>query len=175
MRHPLLPIGSLLAGALIFNACVKPPPVLRGGPFAEIAVIDAQQRDLNGQRVRWGGRIASVETHEQDTCFEIVSRPLDREARPQRTDRSDGRFLACAAGFLDPEVYAPKRELTVIGTIESMVTRPIGEREYHYPSLQAEHVYLWPKRVPPPPYYYDPWFWPYGGSVIVVSPQPHHH
>jgi outer membrane lipoprotein len=113
-----------------------------------------------------------------DTCFEIVRRPLDATARPRATDESDGRFIACATGFYDPAIYAEDRELTVVGTIVPPVSRPIGDYEYRYPRLAAEVVYLWEERAYPVyapypygpyygPWYYDPFwdpFW-FGGGI----------
>ncbi|HVO26584.1 MAG TPA: Slp family lipoprotein [Candidatus Margulisiibacteriota bacterium] len=153
----------LLLVACALGACAQPPPMLSGGPFSEVSVLDAQARDLTGQRVRWGGSIVATTPEKDETCFEIVSRPLDREARPRRTDESDGRFLACAQGFFDPAVYAAGREATVVGTLETTTVGKIGEYDYRYPRVAAEHVFLWPKREPVEAYYvYGPWpdgFW----------------
>jgi len=153
-------------------ACVKPPAMLSGGAFSEATVEEAQARDLTGQRVRWGGSIVATDPGKDETCFELVGRPLDREARPRQTDQSDGRFLACAGGFFDPAVYAEGREISVVGTLQATTVRKIGEYEYRYPHVLAENVYLWPKREPLPAYYYNgpwagpPWYsiwgpWPY--------------
>jgi outer membrane lipoprotein len=145
----------------VLAACATPPPVLSGGTFAELTVQDAQARDLTGQRVRWGGSIVATKPEKDQTCFEVVSRPLDREARPRRTDESDGRFLACAAGFFDPAVYSAGREISVVGTLQAPTVGKIGDYEYRYPRVAAEHVFLWPKReVVQASYYYDPWLTP---------------
>jgi len=146
----------------VLAACATPPPVLSGGSFAELTVQDAQARDLTGQRVRWGGGIVVTTPEKDETCFEVVSRPLDREARPRRTDESDGRFLACAAGFFDPAVYSAGREISVVGTLQGLAVRKIGDYEYRYPRIAAENVFLWPKREVVQAYYYsDPWVNPF--------------
>ena len=151
----------------VLGACATPPAVLSRGTFAEVTVQGAQATDLSGQRVRWGGSIVVTTPEKDQTCFEVVSRPLDRRARPRLTDQSDGRFLACAPGFFDPAVYAAGREITVVGSLQTSTMRQIGEYEYRYPRVAAEEVFLWPKREPIPPYYfygppYGPWpdpFW----------------
>ena len=104
-----------------------------------------------------------VTTPEKDqTCFEVVSRPLDREARPRLTDESAGRFLACAAGFFDPAVYSAGRDISVVGTLQAPAVGKIGDYEYRYPRVAAEHVFLWPKREAVQAYYYyDPWLNPF--------------
>lgn len=142
---------------LMLSACVTPPAPLAGGPFEEITVAQAQGGDLEGQRVRWGGEIASTTTGKDDTCFEVVGRPLDKEARPRHTDQTEGRFIACVSGFYDPAVYEKGRELTVIGTLQASTVSKIGEYEYRYPRVAAETVYLWPKRPPYSYVYYGPW------------------
>ncbi|HVO22942.1 MAG TPA: Slp family lipoprotein [Candidatus Margulisiibacteriota bacterium] len=170
-------IAILLAVMMLLSACAAPPAPLAGS-FQEITVQQAQQQDLTGQRVRWGGMIVRVTPGQNDTCFEIVSRPLDRAARPRWTDQSSGRFLACAQGFYDPAVYGAGRELTVVGTVQPSVVREIGQYDYRYPQVSVEQLYLWPQRAPnegyyaPPPgtfgypewweSYYGPYYGPYG-------------
>jgi outer membrane lipoprotein len=166
-RWPLYILPCVLA------ACATPPAILSGGVFSEVTVQDAQARDLTGQRVRWGGTIVSTKPETNETCFEVVSHPLDRQARPRLTDESDGRFLACAAGFFDPAVYAPGREITVVGSLQAPTTGKIGDYEYRFPRVSAEHVYLWAKREEAQPYYYyDPWFAPYW-YYPVWRPRPY--
>jgi outer membrane lipoprotein len=160
----------LRAAALTLSACATPPASLSGA-FADITVAQAQRQDLVGQRVRWGGEIVSTKPEKSRTCFEVVSRPLDRAARPRRTDQSDGRFVACAAGFYDPAVYAPHRELTVVGTLEASTSGKIGEYEYRCPQVQAEHVYLWSRRHVEGGDYYDPWLYdPWFYNPWVAGP-----
>ena len=147
---------------LILSACATEPPArLSGGPFANITPGLAQTRDIVGSRVRWGGTLAEVLPGKSETCFQVVSRPLDSAARPEEGDRTEGRFIACAAGFYDPAVYASGREVTVIGTVQIPQLGRIGGYAYRFPRVSAVEVYLWPRREPvyyPPPYYYSP-FW----------------
>jgi outer membrane lipoprotein len=155
-------LSCVLPGLLLLAACATPPPVLSGSAFSEVTLQEAQGRGLSGERVRWGGTIVSTTPGKDETCFEILSRPLDREARPRRTDQSDGRFVACARAFFDPAVYAPGREVTVIGTLQTPTVGKIGEYEYRFPRVAAETVFLWPEREAVQAYYYyDPWPGPY--------------
>ena len=101
--------------ALVLVGC-GPPAALRNGPFEPIAVVAARAGSHEGARVRWGGTIVRATPEAEETCLEVVSRPLNLRARPLHVDDSDGRFLACVAGFLDPAVYAPGRMVTVVGT-----------------------------------------------------------
>ena len=103
--------------------CATVPKPLAVGAFAEVTPNAAQNDNLIGQRVRWGGSIANTEPGKNETCIEIVSHPLDSNARPLDTDMTWGRFIACAPDFYDPEVYAKGREVTVIGNIQGTTVR----------------------------------------------------
>jgi outer membrane lipoprotein len=139
-----------------------------------------------GSRVRWGGHIIQTEPQERETCFFVLAEPLDSQGRPERDEQSRGRFVACKEGFYDPEVYAKGRDLTVTGTVNGSETRKVGQFDYNYPRVNADVVYLWPKRpmYTPAPYpYYDPFFNPFYDPfwgpmwfpprvIVVPSPPP---
>lgn len=150
------------------GACATVPAPLTQGVFARMTPLEGRGPDAVGQTVRWGGEIVTTLPGKDETCFEVVSRPLDSEARPKQTDRSEGRFIACAMGFYDPAVYAAGREMTVVGTVQPSVVRNIGEYPYRFPRVKASQVYLWPKREPErwapgyDPFWGYPWGpWPY--------------
>lgn len=154
-------IAGVAVLASLIGGCVRPPVGLRG-PVDDVSVAAVQQSGAEGRRVRWGGTIVAVTPRAEETCFEIVSRPLDAAARPRDVDETAGRFVGCAAGFYDPAVYDSGRELTVIGTVEELVEGEIGERSYRFPRVHIDQLYLWPKRglvVYRP--IYDPFWYPY--------------
>src|SRR5690606_40498409 len=91
-----------------------------------------------------------------------------------RSDDTNGRFIACRAGFYDPAVFEKNREVTFTGRIEGYETRRIGEYDYRFPRIAADVVYLWPRRedeyryhhhhhyhrpFPPPPWRWWGWWW----------------
>jgi outer membrane lipoprotein len=169
----------VLALAFLTAGCARPPHVLRGS-FAPLSPRDVQARGAVEERVRWGGKIVNTTPGKDQTCFEILSKPLDGAARPVDTDETYGRFVACAPGFYDPAVYAPGREVTVVGTVAEPMTRTVGDYEYKFPVVKAETVYLWRKREERM-VYYDPWddpfwgpypFWGWGGGGFVAVPVP---
>jgi outer membrane lipoprotein len=126
-------------------ACARPPTPLRG-EFAAVTVADARAHPPVGERARWGGEIIRTAPGADRTCFEVVDHPLDRAARPRRTEESSGRFVACARGFYDPAVWQPGREMTAVGTVAGTTSSAVGEAEYRAPRLDAAAVYLWPVR-----------------------------
>jgi len=168
---------ALVVATLV--GCVRPPVPLQG-EFPPTTVSEVQLSTEAGAHVRWGGKIASVESRAEETCFEIVSAPLDRAARPRiDRDATYGRFLACNPSFFDPAIFAAGRVLTVVGTVRSVDAGTVGDRHYRFPVVQADVVFLWP--VEPEParvIYYSPWvgwgypFGFYGGYGYYYH---HHH
>jgi len=172
---------------LAMSGCAIVPAPIAGKDFVALTPQQAAAQNAHGARVRWGGEIIKVEPKRDETCFEILSRSLFADARPNRRDESDGRFLACGRGFYDPEIYKPGRDLTVTGQVAGTEKRLVGEHDYAYARVDAEAVYLWPKRVYAQPYYgpwgpafYDPFWGPFGGPYwwsppVIVVPAPVHH
>jgi outer membrane lipoprotein len=136
---------AALALALAIGGCASIPKPLQGN-FAPMDPDAATQHDATGQNVRWGGTIAAVESLSGETCFQLVGRPLSDEARPIRSDRSEGRFLACRQGFYEPQVFAQGRIITVTGHVVGYETRKVGEFDYRQPKVAADVIYLWPRR-----------------------------
>ncbi len=154
----------LVVAAVLLAGCPRPPAPL-SGEFPPTTVADARSEDYSGGRVRWGGVIVETMPGKDATCFQVVALMLDSRARPRPNDNSAGRFVACASGFWDPSIYAPKREVTVVGTIDGSVSEKIGDYDYTFPHVAAEVVYLWPERTyAQPAYYGGPYYWgPYWG------------
>ena len=146
--------------------CATTPKPL-AGEFSGVTPDQAREGDVAGQRVRWGGEIVEVRPLENRTCLEIMSRDLGSSARPRETDSTQGRFIACKPGFIDPAAFKPGREVTVVGNVAGVDSGKIGEFEYRFPRVTADTVYLWPERREyddrhyyHSPFFYDPW-WPY--------------
>ncbi len=160
--------------ALALAGCATAPKPLQG-EFAPVLPVDASAAQRVGDSVRWGGTLVSVTPASNETCFEVLGRDLNESARPRRADdTSAGRFLACRAGFYDPAIFAPDREVTVTGRIDGYESRRIGEYDYRYPRVAADVVYLWPERRDDEYYRYADPFWPsyrpfwWGGYYIPV-------
>lgn len=187
------PRGLLAVLALGLASCASVPTQLRG-EFPESTPKDAVNAQPTGAEVRWGGEIITTEPQVDETCFEILGRKLDINARPRLRNESQGRFIACGDGFFDPEVYARGREVTVIGRYTDTETGKVGEFDYVYPHIDADTIYLWPERtyysrVYGGPYYDPFWYggfsWGYGfgpywgpgfgGPPVIIVPGGGHH
>lgn len=168
---------SLLAAALVLAGCATAPKPLQGDYAAALPEATAAPAG----KVRWGGEVIRVDTDADRSCFEVLARPLDGRARPQRGDHNGGRFLACRKGFYDPAVFTPGREITVVGQVDGSELRKVGDYDYRYPRVAADVIYLW--NEPRRDYYADPWFhawdpfWyrPFGPPRIVIRTPHHHH
>ncbi len=139
----LLPLAGLV---LLLGACASQPKPLQGA-YLELTPHDAAQGDRTGTPVRWGGRIVQVEPRPDATCFEMIATRLTVTGRPYwASDDTNGRFIACRAGFYDPAVFEKNREVTFTGRIAGYDNRRIGEYDYRFPRVDADVVYLWPVR-----------------------------
>ena len=132
---------------LALSACATAPKPLQG-QFSLVSPRDSVATQQVGTPVRWGGRIIETKPGQGETCFQMIARPLTGTGRPSSTssDASDGRFIACRAGFYDPAVFEVNREVTFTGRVEGYENRRIGEYDYRFPRVAADVVYLWPKR-----------------------------
>ncbi|OFC62060.1 Slp family lipoprotein [Acidithiobacillus caldus] len=139
-------IGVVLAGSI--SACATMSPI--AGNFPPITPRQSQTGAENGKVVRWGGTIIHTQPEASQTCFQVLAFRLNSEGRPEtgRGESDQGRFLACAPGFYDPELYSAGREVSFIGTITGVQTMKVGGFDYPYPKLEASRVYLWPLRPP---------------------------
>ena len=131
---------------LLLAACASQPKPLQGA-FVEITPHAAMETDQTNAMVRWGGRIVQVEPRANVTCFEMISTRLTATGRPYwSSDDTNGRFIACRAGFYDPAVFEVNREVTFTGRLAGHESRSIGGYSYRFPLVDADVVYLWPKR-----------------------------
>ena len=162
---------------LALSACARPPLDV-AGEFSMTTVRDAQIAERPGERVRWGGTIVETRPQRDETCIEIVSLPLDRRARPHQTDQTFGRFLGCASGFYDPEIYARGRDVTVVGTIEGTRSGKVDDYDYLFPVVRAEAIHLWPEHADERDVYYgvgpywSPFYWGWWESPPYSSRPP---
>ena len=165
---------GLLLLTLLLSACAsKVPQAIREAPAdsPSLQQLRSQDSDYLGRQTRLGGTIIHTENREDATWLTVLGLPLYSDGAPRLTDDSAGRFIAIVPEFLDPQVYAPDRQVTITGTVLHTEAGKVGEYTYSYPVVQADAWYLWPTRTNVPygypsplwhdPWYYDPWY-PYG-------------
>lgn len=170
---------------LALSACTTVPEQIQG-TFQEISPARVEP-GVFGSDVRWGGTIVSTSVKGDKTCFEVLSRELDKYLRPKLEDSTAGRFIACKPGFHDPMVFSSGREVTVTGKIQSIEVRKLEEFDYRYPVMAVDDLVLWQKRRVVMRYrgysdpFYGPWYghrgWGYwggwGGYPYYRGPYPY--
>jgi len=142
-----LALGLAVSLVLLGCASVVPGDFQAGADRGlTLAEIWARPEASRGRTVILGGEILQVTPKPSETEVEVLERPLGRQDRPEQTDASQGRFLVVMDGFLDPAVYRAGREVTVVGEVEGVTARPIGEVMYTFPLLRGRYLHLWPLR-----------------------------
>lgn len=162
-------VAAGCAAAFALSACTTVPEQIQGD-FAEISPARVDPSTF-GSQVRWGGVIMNTETRDNKTCFEVLSRRLDKYLRPTQEDYTAGRYIACKDGFRDPAVFTKGREITTTGEIRNIEMRELEEFNYRYPVIDVDSLVLWEKRrnvvvyrgYNDPWHYRYPWGYPYGG------------
>jgi outer membrane lipoprotein len=104
-------------------------------------IIQAPQK-YKGKMVYWGGTIINTLNTALGTQIEVIQKALDSRKFPRKTDQSGGRFIAVYPRHLDPAIYAPQRDIVIVGKISGTKSKTLGETEYHYPLIAAEDVQL---------------------------------
>ena len=133
--------STLLIAVILLSGCAGGvPAAIKDSPVSSASVSEAQQseRRFVGAQVRWGGTILSVRNREATTEIEILSRPTDTSGEPDAEGDGQGRFIAEVRGFLDPAEFPKDRLLTVVGTLDRVETRPVGDYPYRFPIVDAK-------------------------------------
>lgn len=97
-----------------------------------------------GETVIWGGEIVEVINRAESTELVVVSRPLDRADRPRLEAEGGVRFVAVYPGFLEPVTHAPGRFVTLLGAVDGIEQRHVGEFPVRHPVLAVDQLHLWP-------------------------------
>ena len=163
MKRLIQSSSPIILALLLMSGCTTIPEQLKG-EYSPLTPDQTTDKDLQTP-IRWGGVILETRPEDNYTCFEILSRELEKSMRPENTDQAHGRFIACKPGFYDPEVFEKEREVTLTGKIIHIDVRKVGEFDYHFPVVDIEFMSLWPKRRPRVYYNYfgpyDPFYWHY--------------
>jgi outer membrane lipoprotein len=154
-----------LFGLLIFGVwrctVVSPEVKEEALPPIPLRVLIGDVQKYMGDTVIVGGHVVSVDNKADHTEIVAVQSPLGVGQRPKTKDLSQGRLVMIYKGFLDPEVYAKDREITIGGKIigsSALVKNPA----FPYLKLEIRDIHLWAKEEPRDPYWYDdPFYYPY--------------
>jgi len=102
----------------------------------------AHPAQYEGKTVMLGGVIIQTKVLEDGSEIVALEKPLDQQGRPRDTDLSRGRFIVHHPDQLDPAIFSPWREITVVGVVTGYETRKLDEAEFTYLTLDAKAVYI---------------------------------
>lgn len=115
-------------------------------PSLTFSKIIEQPDSHQGAVVLLGGEVLSATRLTEGTRVEILQIPLDSSEEPglDRTT-SQGRFLAIESSFLDPATLPPNTRVTLVGEVTGGTHANLDEMEYHYPTVNIQHLHVWPE------------------------------
>jgi outer membrane lipoprotein len=117
-----------------------------------------------GDTVILGGYILETKNQGDESVIKVLQVPLGVGEEPKSKDASQGRFIVSHKGFLDPEVYAKDRKITVAGRVMGTVVERIDALAHPYLKVKSREIYLWPEAEyywAPYRFYHDLWYYWY--------------
>jgi outer membrane lipoprotein len=138
----------ILLLAFFTSGCATTPSFDTSGVNLKLTPSLASKESSNdiGQKVIWGGMILSSVNLADTTQIEVLAYPLDDDDYlPNPNAKPLGRFLLRQAGYLETKEYEEGRYVTVQGRISEIQQGRIGEKDYPYPVVESEQLFLWPK------------------------------
>ena len=161
---PLFRLAGVTVLAVWLTGCATAQPVQPndGLVVSDISPDEVRQSGATGSVVRWGGTITGISNLEDGTTsIELVSRPLHKGGRPIHNDKTEGRFIAETADFLDPAIIKVGRDFTLVGTVTGVRDGKVGEAEYQFPVVALDNYRYWNTRNSASPGNYPYGYYPY--------------
>ncbi|WP_430462802.1 Slp family lipoprotein [Thalassolituus sp. LLYu03] len=150
LLNTLIPTGLAVVTLSLLSGCASYPKAIEVPAPEQLPAFTTVQRDtdqLTGQTVVLGGAIVSVTNKASHSVVEVLQLPLFASGRPRSDkDASAGRFRVAFNQFLDPEIYASGRLLSVRGKVAGAEEGTIGEHPYRFITVDGDGLYLWPKQ-----------------------------
>ncbi|UCF92865.1 MAG: Slp family lipoprotein [Desulfobacterales bacterium] len=141
----ILVMTGLLALLLVSCSVMSKDIRSQAEPRLPFKAIAQEPNRYAGQTVILGGYILDNRLGADETTLTVIQSPLTRRDEPKSKDRSEGRFIVSHAGFLDPEVYAKDRKITVAGIIAPCEVADAPDCPAPYPRIVSTQIYLWPR------------------------------
>lgn len=137
--------------ALLVQGCtyaISPAVSRKADTSVTFEKLQADPGSFTGKLLILGGTIAEIVGVKQGTLIEVTHRDLDYWGKPERTERTAGRFYIVHPKQLDPLVYAPGRDITVAGEVQKPGSQALGNRYDEYPVLLSKELRLWERERP---------------------------
>jgi len=166
----LLILSCLSALVLGASGCAVVSKDLRvqSDPGLTFSQVKTNPKNYAGEIVIWGGYIIENRAGRDKSSLVILQAPLAFNEEPKSRDASQGRFLAVADRFLDPEVYSQDRPVTIAGMVAQDTQKMEDDGYGPYPVVHIREIHLWDEPFESNRYPYGPYNHWYG------PPYPHH-
>ena len=165
-RKMLLVVAVLLAQGCTY--AISPDLAAQADKTLPFSRIEADPALYQGTIVILGGTIAKTALISENTSMiEVQQEQLDTWGKPVSRTPSGGRFLVRSKWFLNPQVYAPGREITVAAVVEGIARQGIDDTGSSFPVVILREIKLWPREPASwsRPSYMDPLLYdPYANS-----------
>lgn len=167
MTQRWLPVLAML---VVATGCATEDVLESGSPHITYAQVKASPEPYLGQTITLGGKVLDAKRLKDRTRIEILQLPLASSLKPTLDlSKSQGRFVATKAEFLDPATVPSGTFVTITGAVAGSVILPLDEMDYTYPVVEIKTLRVWPKEEEPPrirPYigpspYWGPYWSPY--------------
>lgn len=139
-----------ILACFIVAGCSSFPKSVRVSDVDQLPSLHQLQKNTAAHRdetVVLGGIIVDVINNDNQTTLEILELKLFASGRPRSdTDASQGRFRVTFDSFLEPQIYAKGRAITVRGTVDDLVEGHIGNHPYKFIHLRGTGYHLWPEQ-----------------------------
>jgi outer membrane lipoprotein len=145
-RHTLTYLGCVLLLCACAGTRLTPEQAAMRAISPTMAISNPTNHQ--GKSVEWGGLLVATHNRDTHTLLEVLAYPLRTDGRPNLRRQPMGRFLVIQEGYLEPLEFAPGRLLTVTGPITGTRRGQVGERDYTYPTVNAQQLRLWPRESP---------------------------
>jgi len=154
-------VFCLISLTMLFIGCtqaISDSVLKQVNPGIRFFDLQRNPQAFKDQMVLLAGVIVKT-TYQPDgkTRIEAYQTQMNYEKRPVNLDISQGRFLAEYDGFLDSDIYAKGRQVTLAGRFQGVKVMTLGQMDYSYPFVKIHEIHLWEKEEPR--IYTDPYPW----------------
>ena len=144
-----MPVRSYVIACvlLLLSGCAVTPPFsddLLHNVNRSLLPEQALKENAQDVDVMWGGVIVNATNTPEHTDFAVLFYPLDSSQRPDRREQAKSRFIVRYPGYLETMVYAPGREIAVLGKLQGVEEGKVGDAPYRFPVVKADRIHLWP-------------------------------
>jgi outer membrane lipoprotein len=142
----LRPIPVLFSVMVFLQGCtyaISPNVANKADRTIPFEKLQADPEAYKGKLLILGGTILQTSPLRKGTLIEVAQKRLDYWGKPERTDRTAGRFFLFYLGLLDSMVYSPGRDITAAGDVLGVSNPMLGDKQYDYPVILSKELRLW--------------------------------